>query len=1718
MNASEEERESEERESEESKINADTADTAELSADSKTNIDNSAGTEATSPENSAEEAEDEAEDESPTVEAQGSAVQIAENPAEAEEDEELAMELGDRWEIISPKYGGSVIGVIYYLDPENLLRILPDGVSNRLYDFRIADGDWDPELNITQAPVRYNKGQRLDSGLPLGFTDLMNLEVGQKVYTFKNDGTQGPEITVKAINSEQDSIKVEDTTGAERDIVFGRIGIPLSEDFIVMQAALEEGEDIPLTPEQIAAEEAARQLALTQGAESAAALGEDIDEFEEIGTLEMEDIVLIKEIGAADVIYPEVSQKSDLLADLVSILDEPSQQNPLLLKRIRALVEMASSLKNSIIQRTEDGRPIGEVEKISLDRLVDILSNRIVPIARPVLKTQRVITYEREGEDAEMEQFSIRSFFDLVEESEQYLDRLADVPLPAEDGVGVPRWFQALYRYFQQYPIGDKYGSGGTEYKFSQDGDYFRTAPPDSDTILQLAGADYEGKINSGYFQPGNQSLRRGHGPTMRPLDKGGVEVGVPADRAEVDGHVLFPYKSIQIGAIGATRTGHLWQDIERSLKVKTWMARLVEELGGVTTTKDAKSIMYIPPFDAEATGISFSEYLQYVLTAIVPRGPGDLSALKHDLGIHDSEPNLEQQKVIQERVQEIINSLIAKINTIREETEKEPPKAVINSVFESDFVQRVQTLIGQGKHAILEELLKDMSSRTPGYRQVDIAVTATMMLYAQDYFLAVLGGQVRAIERERIRASRDSLLKILQDSLALNRLKKEAGRPPERNPCTHVADLLQIRKTPDDVERMGLLTKFIAKFRGERKDNWEMCVLCKKELICHHEVLQVQQFLHPMEHDTIQKEIILNYAGGTFGSKHICRNCGLTVAELDFEKSIEFDDEGRPMMGRAVLVDIDAAQKEAMELMFGVRVEKDEEINFQDSTKNEFYKIVRVIVDYMGLQFDGVTYRKLVDRAAATKHKLFVNEKDYLKQKAANRKMIEYSKYSAMEKISLAATLVLLEVQTHVPNYSIRFSVEGCRPGFDGFPLNREAAPENPDQSVGIHYIICALSGLIRNDVPWNAGFQTYAQQQKRKEMITRFILNFIKALATDVEVQEELDRKRTYVSQMLEVEGEKGRANEVIPAGFLPQMLTRTESAQVAANSPVVAEGVSRGELGEILQSDAWIRAVNNLAKKHAIIVKGSPFAETACCFDPITTPGSFWRNAELPPIPRLYALAQSFVRQSIFYVPIHPKKLIAFTATAPLSKAYLVFFKICWKGPRVGLAHEIGYDHKCDWCGIELPTQYLYPDVNKNGEPIVNENEIRSMFDAQGIPVTEQSFQALLDAAHRRTEFKSYVAPPTKTSEEIVQTLFTIEPAPIKSWSDHIKEVQQRLLALAPEPSDVEIAQAFEPLGNGLERAETEIRRHLPSAQYNALLRILRLPQPHSIFEIMRSYFLIPSQRLLAGYEPEIEQKVPGTRYKLSTEHVKELNTMLDTHSDYIAKFKDDIQDEVNVKAQYKLQSFVQQLTTILEQANELRVSRVKYNPALPSKLANRFLYEIIRVLLFGPLGDLINEAVPAIYEGEEIEADEGLSHSVLRSFIVYLITKYDKEALSYNPDKVRSMIEASKEAEKQRFISDLDGLSEEARKIELQKKRLGIGRWAIGGTKLVWQYDADQWDKNRDDLRKNYEALAEMGRDGPVDPTGPVYDAIGMARMEGGGEGYDIGMGGAFEGED
>ena len=180
-------------------------------------------------------------------------------------DEDISFELGDTILLSGGQVDG-LHGKIYYID-ENLIRILPDGVSDRLVDIPIVDGDLDPALNIQNL---YSISKRTSPA----FVAQINAQVGEFAQTFTKDGIPGTTYKIETIDEINDRIKLVDSTGADITIDFDFKGIPLDEAFAVLrprQAPIVE-EDVAIEAQAAAEEEAAAEPVVKRARMSAPAL------------------------------------------------------------------------------------------------------------------------------------------------------------------------------------------------------------------------------------------------------------------------------------------------------------------------------------------------------------------------------------------------------------------------------------------------------------------------------------------------------------------------------------------------------------------------------------------------------------------------------------------------------------------------------------------------------------------------------------------------------------------------------------------------------------------------------------------------------------------------------------------------------------------------------------------------------------------------------------------------------------------------------------------------------------------------------------------------------------------------------------------------------------------------------------------------------------------------------------------------------------------------------------------------------------------------------------------------------------------------------------------------------------------------------------------------------------------------------------------------------
>jgi hypothetical protein len=85
--------------------------------------------------------------------------------------------------------------------------------------------------------------------------------------------------------------------------------------------------------------------------------------------------------------------------------------------------------------------------------------------------------------------------------------------------------------------------------------------------------------------------------------------------------------------------------------------------------------------------------------------------------------------------------------------------------------------------------------------------------------------------------------------------------------------------------------------------------------------------------------------------------------------------------------------------------------------------------------------------------------------------------------------------------------------------------------------------------------------------------------------------------------------------------------------------------------------------------------------------------------------------------------------------------------------------------------------------------------------------------------------------------------------------------------------------------------------------------------------------------------------------------------------------------------------------------------------------------------------------------------------LLKLIQTALETYRREQISYDENGIKNMIAIQAEKERVLVLKEFDKLTDEERAIEKLNKKLGLGKWAVGGTKLIYAYDKDYYDLER-----------------------------------------------------
>jgi hypothetical protein len=1422
--------------------------------------------------------------------------------------------------------------------------------------------------------------------------------------------------------------------------------VPQDEEFIIKRVR---------EPPDAVPEENAEPVQAPQVTEEEAAGLEILD------TLEVPDIVEIREIQATQRFYPDIVQRNDMLQDLLSALTIKQQKNPQKQSDIRRLVEQMILLRNQVALYSRSGEPIGKINTF-YGTLSELLDSGKVPLSRPVANAKRVVYLDHSIEHVAGKEtdpvtsvspsITVEYLSDVVTATnEYYKTQLGGVSGQPIVGNALPNWFLSWDGYLSRF-LQSWQPAGQTVKPLAADTEFFRGSVPNFDEKKSIDGLDLDQLggdkttiVGVDWIMKVRMSLLRGAGPRMGRLrEKETPRIVESGENLSIDSYLLFPMKYDR--DIGAIRSGKLALDMGKGLMTPMWMEWILYKQP-VSEVPSAGAIFNVS--GASLGNISIEDWLQG--QPLESRGMGDVLNKLASFGLAEKELSLDQMNMVVEKLdayRALVKTSIVEINA-KSKAEVDAITLQNNPLLLPEVVkQRVDQLLAE---PTFQKAILEFQAKYPSYRENDIAMFAYLFVNMYDFTFAVLSGAPATLQMEiRRKARGDFLRRLYESARLLEKNEKKVGFLVEKptiprsnvreyvdvdvrspNPCPHVTSLTMVRKIKDESLRMKSLLEFLTRFGGEKKDNWIHCKVCSKGAICVHERLLLQEYLKPLEKDALHKELLLTFSRDQFHGRFCCGNCGQSISEIDYDISLEYDDEGRPMSGRAVLVDKDSVLQDQIDQALGVPISKVEDIAFTTETQTDAYKAAKTIAGRVGVVITTEGYRKIAQRVEVDLSKQGSRE-DYAKfqkaQKAKGVGTIDYDVLRSKLLVTSVAAYLLVEIQTGIPSYTTRYRLPGCsKPGFTGFP---SAEKEN---TTGIDYLACAIAGITESVPPWSlTGFLREKSIPKRQTEIAKMLMATCGNALKNSDVQQDMALRREYVEKKKEklAEASDEALTESVPAGFAPEQRTGSLEGPV-----IVADAAGPRERGR-----GWILLAHEIAKQTTALGSGSPYSEAACCYHPLQTPTSFWdeKNAGLPTFSQNKPLAGP--KGSHLTVHYNTRKQERMNVVAPDSILYRVFLQVCFDGPRKGLPHEPGYDFLCPHCGFQFP----------RSSDILTPEEGRVALESQQIDTSRKRFQELLDESHERYSVEPVKIVAPLTGLNLLEKLRDLVPQPFAGWSEAVSNtilaVQTFSADKAPEETDV--ATAYGPLSNMAEGFKQLLIERLGTETGRTLERLVSQP-PADLVQSLQSYFLVPFQRLKTKFN--ISSLRVQKSYKLGDVADEDIEGLLNAHLSYL----DEARKRYVGLARAKIEAARKKLLVCLP-----LIQKEIRTPLVPGGSIG--LPYLLQAMVLGIMAECADpNLVPA---GERIDAGPTEPRGAMQILSICL-GRFRAEGLNFTGEEIRNMIARRDEVEKMRIIGKLDRMSPEEKAAELINKRLGLGDWAIGGSKAIREHNEQQYERER-----------------------------------------------------
>jgi len=1318
--------------------------------------------------------------------------------------EEDIPELGDLVAITTDAYK-TVTGRIIYRDGA-LIRVRPIQSSNTGVDFPL-----NPDTGAFQDALGFQEMLIYEKRKDPHFSKFLSVEPGEILEFFSVDGTPvGIGVVAQVIaTDEEDGILLEDG----QVLNFQFIGSLPPYDIIRPRAA----------PENVAEPENNSESNAESVVEE-----EPEEEFPELDYTTLA-AALVEEIPTEERTFSDSVQREDMFVSLLVDIPLKRQRDPKVMQNLYRTTDLLLAMKNSVVVRDDAGAvKAGESVSYVVDSLQDILDrNRNGDSLRaflPVMAVKKVL-YTDDKESSTTEDTESRSdvgtLATVAKSDSMFLEQ---TPENAFSGY-IHSVLQTIPGYIP---------ASASRTRIAYDMDVLRSqVPPKSVRGFPITPPAVNKKNEPQYLNSdsisdiNNRYVRLLSASYLRNYKTGAMTIVAPADSGDILHQIILSRDMLRFRS-----------PIRSSV--------LLWDIGASEVSRSSKSLFYTTLmknwsdqelYDPE-TVLPLSEFLAERLPFATSFNDEHLTAVLDSFGLR----NLEISTTAFEPILSVVNAGITKwqnqyaeLMKVAALSRKQTSVPAVKALLEPDSALLAEKTLGS---EIIKPILDAVTENETLLKTYDFTIVNDLTNVANKtlgrYYYGLAGEVDPALLTSLGNTYKAEARRIDRNLITLRDTQNAFQAAPIINPCKHVKELEKIMNIRADENRMLLFEKFLNQYQAGQRGNYVLCGNCGKDLICKHEILLLNEFLHPGRQQALHKSLLLEYAGPVFEGAYICKSCGQKIQDLEYDTHLEFDDEGRPLIGRNI---IGAEEDEETTPGAILREDANEAIPFkkEDESDIKIYFVARTLFERCGYAAPVETYKRVVQ-----------GTQDFLKLRVPDRASYEgmraaqaaaaaktkkkapvapsYDTFFANYQVAIIGAFVVLEIQTS--SISVPFPAAGCVYSRSGFPLD---SYDPDDTTVGkgmLTYVACNIANIYRNDAPWNlTAWSPETQVPKRTSMaeiaVKRAIISILCIPQPGVTPPDPLTNVTKTYKDLIDLARKressdvvKASANDRLPPGFRPMadpvdrsLLTEGSIQNVKkfeadmVTMPVATIGPfvhSRtNKLNAQLVAQFYKESVSS-----AVIVENSPRSDSTCCFSRLAdvervgvgvkSLGLMNLSAEL----ELQTVATVIVRRrdgaapncgTHFYVPWSAVTKMTDLAELDSSEYYKLFLQYCYRGVRYGGIHEFNVSGVCRWCRYAMPAelmnlsisdisetsgrrQRMIHELNKQREEIAMDGLRR-----QNIAFDETAFRMLENAMKN---FKAIIPPAPIVTDNFITVLTTLGgtlgmllPSAAEGWSTFI-----------------------------------------------------------------------------------------------------------------------------------------------------------------------------------------------------------------------------------------------------------------------------------------------------------------------------------------------------------